>query len=368
MNNLKQLHLVLYFTEGVSLRDWASVGMFDRETGLYRALRAEIRKITFVTYGGKNELAYIPKLKELGIEVVYNRWQVPMNLYRLWVARFLPLFWKKPWVVKSNQMRGAGVAMQAAQSGRGKFVVRCGYLFANFTEREFGADAPRAIAARALESRVFHYSDLVIVTTERMKLEINKRYGVERNKIRVIPNYVLVDLFTPTLKAQKNERLKVGFVGRLAEQKNLFTLLDAVEGLDVDMQIVGGGEQCEALQEEINKRDLPITLLGNLPHDELPRFLQSCDMFVLPSLFEGHPKALIEAMACGLPVIGTDVQGINDVITDRKNGMLCGTSAASIREAILILMRDETLRTQIGRNARHFVANSFPLSRVVQLE
>src|SRR3546814_17832635 len=91
-------------------------------------------------------------------------------------------------------------------------------------------------------------------------------------------------------------------------------------------------------------------------------------IFVLPSSYEGHPKTLLEAMACGAAVIGTDVPGIREVIEDGRTGLLCAPTAAALRDAIERLLSDEPLRRRLGGNARQQIQMTESLARVAQLQ
>ena len=101
---------------------------------------------------------------------------------------------------------------------------------------------------------------------------------------------------------------------------------------------------------------------------DLPAIMQDWDLFVLPSLYEGHPKALIEAMAAGLPVVGSNVIGIREIITDGENGLLAEPDADSLRAAIQRLIQDRALRQRLGRAAREHAVQHFSLDRIVELE
>ncbi len=89
---------------------------------------------------------------------------------------------------------------------------------------------------------------------------------------------------------------------------------------------------------------------------------------MLPSRWEGHPKALLEAMACGLPTVVVNAQGTQELIEHRKTGFLCGPSPNEIRSAIQEVMSDEHLRASMGEEARAFVISNFSIDNVMKLE
>ncbi|GAF93855.1 unnamed protein product, partial [marine sediment metagenome] len=203
--------------------------------------------------------------------------------------------------------------------------------------------------------------------TEFMKQYALDRYSVSEDKVWVIPNYVLTDVFAPSSSHSRGNRCII-FVGRLAEQKNPWALLDAMRGLDAELVMVGDGPLREPLEAKASVEELAVKFLGNRPHRELPQHLNRATLFVLPSLYEGHPKTLLEAMSCGLPVIGTNVPGIRELIRHRETGYLCGTSPAEIRAAILKVLGDAKLREKMGRQARQFVVENFSVERVLTRE
>jgi len=362
--SLANVCVVLFFTRGVGLSRWDQTGMFERETALYHKMRGCVRGVTFVTYGGREDLSYGEGLA--GIHVVCNRWGLPAGLYAAMLSRFYPLC-RGPAVFKSNQVPGADVALRAARRSGARFVARCGYLYSDFMGHKHGWDSRQAAQARALERHVFGTADRVVVTTDAMRDSVAERYGLPAERIRVVPNYVQTDIFRPDPALPGSAR-RLCFVGRLEEQKNLFALLDAIKGLDVELLVIGEGRLRGALEQKVRAEWLPVRPLGNVPHRELPAILNSCAIFLLPSLYEGHPKVLIEAMACGLPVIGTDVPGIRELIRHRQTGYVCGTSAAQLRSAICEVLSDCELAARMGRGARAFVVEHFALERVVKME
>jgi glycosyltransferase involved in cell wall biosynthesis len=296
-----------------------------------------------------------------------NRWGLSAAGYERYLEHVLPWSWIGPVVIKSNQIQGADVALAAARLRKKPFIARCGYLPSDNLERAHGAESPQAKGAQALERHVFAGADRVVVTTPAIRHTILHRYQLPPERVRVIPNYVDTALFAPAqCEAPGPSRLL--YVGRLEQEKNPGVLLDAVEGLNVELVMVGKGSLGEALTRQVAERRLPVTFLGNVPNAELPRLINSSAAFIMPSLIEGHPKALLEAMACGRPVIGTNVQGIRELITDRVTGLLCEPHPDRLRTAICDVLNDESLRTKLGAAARAHVAERFSLERVAEME
>ncbi|MCW5877466.1 MAG: glycosyltransferase family 4 protein [Anaerolineales bacterium] len=335
--------------------------MLAREVALYQHLAKQGKRVQFVTYGGPGEVEIAARMP--GISMRFNARGVPPGLYK----RSLTWFPPSGRVFKSNQVSGSQIALAAARRAGAKFVARCGYLLSFVDEQTHGVDSGPARAARQLEKRVFGAADRVVVTTQAIAQRIRENYGLPAARVSVIPNYVETDRFVPQ-KSQGNPRLRIGFVGRLAWEKNLFALLEAVSGLDVELVLVGAGPQKAELQARAQTLGIKLSLSGRMDNTDLPTFLNSCDVFVLPSFYEGHPKALIEAMACGLTVIGTRVSGIAEIIQDGDNGLLAETDADSLREVIRRAAGDASLRAQLGKTAREYTLRHFSLERVAAME
>ncbi|MCL4256993.1 MAG: glycosyltransferase family 4 protein [Anaerolineales bacterium] len=355
------MNLALFFTQGVSLKTWSTVGMLDREVALYRKLQERGIGIDFVTYGDKQDLAFAHTIPDLRIHanvdglnlVAYERKLLSQPL--------------KADVFKSNQMAGADIAMGAARKAGAKFIARCGYMLSEVQSNKYGPKSKHAKQAVKLEKAVFTGANAVVVTTQRIASKVSENYGVSPERINVIPNYVETDRFYPG-NGSGSSKPRIGFVGRLDDEKNLFQLIKAVIDMDVEVWLIGYGPRKEQLEEFSEGGKAEFRFLGSVGNQDLPDLLRQCDLFVFPSLYEGHPKALIEAMACGLPVLGTRVQGIQEIITHEDNGLLCNTDAASIREDVQRLVDDVELRQRLARAGRAYVEEHFALERVAELE
>jgi glycosyltransferase involved in cell wall biosynthesis len=176
--------------------------------------------------------------------------------------------------------------------------------------------------------------------------------------VRVIPNGIDTQLFCPAPAAANSEKrsLQLLFVGRFQEQKNLSFLLEALSQLPAgtfELHMVGDGPDKESLQELAVKLGLAplIAWHGWLPRAALRDVYQACDCLVNPSTYEGMPNAVLEAMACGLPVVASNVAGNNALVADAETGFLFEAGdGPRLRDAILKL-RDSQLRSRLGQAA-----------------
>ena len=359
-------HLVLFFTRGVSLRTWDQMGMFEREVAIYRRLQERGVQVSFVTYGDAIDLRYADRIP--GICILCNRWGLSPKRYERWLPFLHGRHLWRAGIYKTNQTNGADVALRAARLFRKPLIARCGYMWSSLARsRSGGDDSSEVKVASSLERKVFTSADGVVVTTPVMKKYVVETYALPPAKVRVIPNYVLSDIFLPRFNSSSN-RHRICFIGRISPEKNPMGLLEATYGLDVELVMIGDGPLSEKLRAKAKDTGVNLCLMGNLPHHELARYLNEADIFVLPSPHEGHPKTLLEAMACGRPVIGTNVPGIREIIRHRETGYLCGTSPEEIRLAIQDVLADADLRDRMGRNAREFVVENFALERMVEME
>lgn len=356
--------LFLFMTEGMSLACWRDLGMLERELALYRRLAPQLAGVIIVSYGGREDSRIIREFS--GIQVICNHWGLPLRFYRRLLPRLVAKSVRGPALFKSNQVRGAKLALQQARRCGVAFVARCGYLLADFEARAHGqGSAPHRIAQQ-LEQQVFRAADHCVVTTEAMRSQLLD-YGCAADAISVIPNYVDTCAFAPAGVFGGSGR-RVVFIGRLEEQKNPLALIHAMEGQDVELDMVGEGSLRSAIEAEAEHCGVRVRFHGNLPHHRLPAIIRAGVLFVLPSLYEGHPKTLLEAMSCGAAVIGSRVPGIEEVIRHGETGWLCEPSAEGLGKAIATLIADEQLRNALGRAARDFVLAEDDLDQIVEQE
>ena len=208
---------------------------------------------------------------------------------------------------------------------------------------------------KILVKAILNNANSVIALTEHMKKEMQK---ISAKEISVIPNGIDIDRFNDSSpKFSESSDTKIIFVGNLRLEKGLSYLIEAMryitkKDINSRLLIVGEGPQKENLEKLVTKLNINdiVTFSGKVATEEVPVYLKNSDIFTLPSLQEGFPNVLLEAMASGLPVVATDVNGINEIIEDCKNGFLVRPqNSKEIAEKILLLLEDNELRKRISK-------------------
>ena len=359
---LRDKTLALFFTAGVSLKTWHDMGMIDREVAVYNKLSKYFKQIYFFTYGDSEDLELKHYLAD-NITIIPARCTSNFVLYSFLLPIIHRKVLKNADILKTNQMLGSWSAVIAKLLYRKKLVARTGYTWSIFYARE-KPGSWKNFLVRNVERLAYSTCDAAITSSNDDYSYVERRYHPRRHTL--IYNYIETDVFKPTSATVPKGSLC--FVGRLQPVKNLPALLEALKGLPCTLDIIGNGPQEEELKRLAADNGINARFLGNIPNHELPQILNAHELFVLPSLLEGMPKALLEAMACGRTVIGTNVEGIKEVIRHGENGILCNTDSRSIREAIISVMEDERLREKLGRNARKTIEEGYSLDKLIDRE
>ena len=194
-----------------------------------------------------------------------------------------------------------------------------------------------------------------------------------RHKILIAHRHFL-DFETFTITTPFPDRAPfIGYIGRLSGEKGvqhfaqaLPVILGHQQGLRV---IIGGdGQLMDSIVTYLQEEGIGahVNLPGWISHDELPRFLNQLRLLVLPSYTEGLPNIMLEAMACGTPVLATPVGAVPDVIIDGKTGFIMeNNSPECIAENVIRALEHPDLE-QIAEVGRRFVEENFTFERVVK--
>ncbi len=221
---------------------------------------------------------------------------------------------------------------------------------------------------RKLEPRAFNKLKGVIATSRYVKESLIRSYGLSAASFEVIYYAVRQDLSDRRVQppVQSPEEIRMLFVGSNFQRKGLPTLIRALPQVLVRIPsaklYVIGKDPNQAAMQQLCKRmkvENHVRFLGGLPHPEVLKHFNQADIFVMPSLIEGFGIVFLEAMAAGVPAIGSSLGGTRELITDGINGFLVKPlDVQNLAQKICMLLENKPLREQIVtqgyQTIRHF--------------
>lgn len=180
----------------------------------------------------------------------------------------------------------------------------------------------------------------------------------------VVPPGVDLDRFTPDAAAAFSpDEPAILYAGRVCRAKGVYELVDAVARLPRDAHLyVAGAGDIEGVYARAVDRGIAhaVTFLGEVPHDELPGYYAACDVFCNPTHYEGFGMTNVEAMACGLPVVTSDLEAIREFATPDESALLVPPGdPARLATGLERVLADADLRRALARGGRR-VARRFP--------
>jgi D-inositol-3-phosphate glycosyltransferase len=229
----------------------------------------------------------------------------------------------------------------------------------------------------AVETDIVNFADAIIAATPAEENQLKQLYGADGGNIHIISPGVDIERFHPIPPAHAKERIEVCpehrmilFVGRIEPLKGIDHLLHAIariverqpelrEGLC--MPIIGGGiDRIHEDDEMVRLRELRerlgigdvVTFLGSKNQDTLQYYYSAAEMVVMPSDYESFGMVALEAMACGTPVIASDVGGLAFLVKDERTGYrIPAGDIEALADRISHLLTDELSRRRIGQRA-----------------
>ncbi len=356
---------VFFLTSGTSIQLWKERGWLEGGSGTktYNAWANVFDTMYFISYGNEKDLQYSDYFKN-NIVILPKTLNLPSWLYSL----FIPIIYrnelKKSDIYITAQMEGAWSAAIAKYLYDKKFILRCGYQWAisDFGKSIKGRTLKRI--AHALEWFTYRAADEIIATSLFAQEHIIHTYKIAPDKVHMIRNAVDTSLFKP--RDIKKIPRSILYVGRLAEEKNPLLLLRAAKGLSVHISFFGSGGLEESLKTYAKKHAIHAVFYGDVPTDELARAFNRHEVLVMPSKYENSPKALLEAMASGMAVVGNNVQGIQEIITHKENGYLFENSLSDLKNVLRELLVNKNEQKRIGNNAREYILKHCSLASVIE--
>jgi len=212
---------------------------------------------------------------------------------------------------------------------------------------------------RLLITLLYPHADLVIAPTDATKQDLVRRFRIPAGNISVRPNWTLRRPEPP----KRIPSCDLMYVGRFAEQKRLRTLLRCVSALKkthpaISLYMIGEGESKSGLEHYIRTHGLEQNVIFRPSTPDVTRQLHDARVYVLTSRYEGMPVALLEAMACALPVVITAIPGAGEYIKHEETGFIARSDQQFLR-SVRRLLDTPTLRRRIGHNARNAVRDRF---------
>lgn len=228
-----------------------------------------------------------------------------------------------------------------------------------------------AYSIKFLSSSTQKYSSKIVLSTENLvnilKLD---RY---KSKIYYAPGeFIRSDKFFIKNQYELRNNI-VGYIGRLSLEKGVLNFVKSIsnvisENNDIKFVIIGEGPLKKEIDEYINDLNLNdrVTLMGWVSKEEVVEYLNKLKILILPSYTEGLPNIVLEAMACGTPVLSTPVGSVPDIIIDGNTGFLMDNNSVScIYENILRVFSSEKL-DNVSKNSINFVMNNFSFENAVE--
>lgn len=287
-----------------------------------------------------------------------------------------------PDIVHTHASKAGAIGRKAAFDSKVPIVVHTfhGHVFHSY----FGKFKSEVF--RLIEKRLASKSSGIIAISEQQKYELTEKYAIaDKEKVEVIPLGFDLNQFQVNLDLKRketrekynlsSEQIAIAIIGRLAPIKNHKLFLDSIEIVNRQTTkkpvffVVGDGEIMNEIEEQINKiktnQAIDIRLTSWI-HD-IKTFNAGMDIICLTSNNEGTPVSLIEAQACNIPVISTDVGGVKDIVNDNETGFIIPkNNLEKFAEKLLFLIEDEKTRKKMSQNGWSFVKDNFHYQRLVK--
>ena len=366
------MNVALFFTYDVSLSEWDRLKIIDREMKFYTDITKDDSDISFtlVTYGNQDDLKYENKYKNIRIIPLYSLKKRPVNKYiRLIDSLFLPFRIKKYLndvdILKTNQLLGSWVPIVLKRILNKPLIIRTGYDLFSFSLRQ----------KKNLFKLLFYYllTQLAIITSSvylvssREDMNFLKKYFYwnNNNKLQIRQNWISAEENSNFLDREKKSILTVG---RLEKQKNLYNLITKFKNTDFSLDIVGEGSLRDSLVLHSNQSKVETNFLGIIDHNKLLNLYQHYKYFILNSTYEGHPKALIEAMSRGCIVIVNKSSNVQEIISHNVNGILFDSKNENPIDIIRNLNKNNQIALKISNEASRFAFENYSIDKLISIE
>ena len=359
------MNILILLTANVSIKKWYLTKVIDREIQIYKELTKLGNNFTFLSWGLKSDKDYLKKKFKTKTENIFTS---ENKLFRFNFFRYLfSIFYVIKYInnfdnfdiIKSNQLIGSHIGIIIKFLLKKKFICRLGYEPNMFLK--YNNNFIKAILMKIYSKIIYNYSDIIIVTTPYIKKFIIENFGINKKKIRIIPNYVDTEIFKAK-NYKKNNYKKFVTITRFDKQKNLEFMFNEILIAKASLDVIGYGKNNEKYRKIIKKINAKIKFLGPINSVNISKKFSKYDFFISTSKYEGNPKTILESMSAKLPVIATSVEGIKDIIKDGKNGFIINNKKGSLARKLDLIKKDKINLNKISENARRYIMKNNSLS------
>lgn len=390
------MNLAVFLSPGDSLANQAKTGQDERFINYYlKKYSKNFNKIFIFSYGDKEYKKKLPN----NVLLLSNKHKISYPIYQF----LLPFLYlnklKNCQVMRVMQAAGAIPAIIAKLLFGKKIVLTYGYDYFFFAKIE-----KKYLTAFILELLIpiaLRFADKIIVTSKINEKKLNKKYP---GKVAYIPNGVDVSKFKapailirqlaekdplscprhpeePACRQaglrskdllQRKGTINILSIGRLVRQKNFRLLIDATGLLkdkkNINLTIIGKGLEKNNLINQARQTNVNLKIIEPTPYDKLISYYQKADIFCLPSLAEGQSKVLLEALACGLPVLASDTPANKEIAKDKATGILFDFDKNDLASKITQLINNPRQAQKIRLQGRKYVEQNHNLTKLIEKE
>mgnify|MGYP001298167375 CR=1 FL=1 len=366
----KKINILYIFSFRSTLLSWRNSGFHDREIKFFQKV-SKNSNVTFylLTYGSKEDLKIFD---DANIKVLpmfkksKNRYKI---LYLIWSIIY-PFVHRNKLknidIIKANQLSGSWVGIILKFILNKPLIIRTGYDAYLFSMHESKPKYKQQLF-KLLTYIALKFSDLYSVTSNADKKFIIDNYKFNNSKLILRPNWIDTS-YKFTEAGYRNRKNKLISVGRLESQKNYMFLLDSLKGTDVEIDIIGSGRLKNNLIKFAKQNSIKLNIFENVSNTELLNILKNYKFFILPSIYEGNPKSLLEAMSCGCLVFASNIENNSEIIEDSYNGFLFDFEKDNLQHLLTDKINNSNKYEEVVKNSIKKLSTSNSLETLVQLE
>lgn len=363
------MEVALFLTFDYSLKTWDESGTLNRELKIYKKL-SESRgiKFKFFTYGNSEDLKYLKIVKNSEIIPIYSNQKISKYKIIRYLNSFLiPLKLKKHLqsvdLIKQNQLMGSWVSIICSVLYKKPYYLRSGYdmyQFSIFERKHFSIVG----LYKLLTYFSIKFSNLYSVTSNKDFAFLNTKFSISKKNIVIRPNWVQ-RVNIPNKDRFENRIL---CVGRLCYQKNFEYIIKEFKNTEniLTLDFVGSGEEITTLKESAKTNHVSVNFLDQMSHSALMNLYPKYKFYITSSLFEGHPKSLLEALSSGCVVFASDIISHREIIEDNETGIIFQLKDNSLSEVFMKVKENYDLINKISKNAERSMNDNYSLEKLIK--